>query len=362
MKKSYIIKIYDSAGVYITTLNEKLRLSKIGFRETINGGQGGLSLSIKSEFVSPPSWAELNNFAKIYVVKVVDGVQSESLLFTGMITQVRNTLQGSTEYLTLSILALSSLLGLALYKEGSSFDVVKSSVDPADIATDIISKVNSSIGGSWFSTGANVVNVGTNVSYTFKKKNWLNAMGIALKLSDSNYYWWIGADGELYFKESSATPDHKFNIATNVNKIDVVSSSEKIINESTIKTSSATQTANDATSIADYFKRDEYREDNDADSSAGQQFVDYEVATKKEPKLKVKVTINSTYDIESIRPGQTCKFFGLKLGSTTLGENMLIVGVNYKETEVDLTLDDEFANFGSELSGFFEEQLLERQL
>lgn len=352
MNKSYNIKVYDKTGTYITTVRETERLSKISFRSNINGGQGELSLEVKSSFDSPPSWAAFNNFVKVYVVKIVAGVQTEQLLFCGFISQFTNTKIGSNESMTVTILSLSSLLGLALYKDGASFDVVHTAADPSDIAIDIISKVNTQIGGSWLSTSSNVDTVGTDVSYTFAHKKWSDSMDKCVELSGGDFFWYIGADGDLHFKSKSATPDHKFNILKNVNEIEVTNSSESIVNESTIDSVSSTESATDATSISTYWKRDEWKSDSDMDSTAGQQYVDGRVADKKEPLFQVKVVINETYDIESIHPGHTCKFFGTKIGSTTLGGNMLIVAVSYKENYVALTLEDDSVNFGVQLSRF----------
>lgn len=361
MMKSYIVKVYQSDGTYITTINDLLRLSKIRFRSTVNSGQGNLSIQVKASFNEPPSWAAMNNFVKIYCVKLEAGVQSEQLLFTGFITQVEHLLKGSDEKLTLSVLGLGSLLGLALYKDGSNFDVVKSGVDPSAIATDIISVVNTAIGTSWLSTGANIDTVGTNVSYTFKKQRWLNAMNKALEFAGGDFFWHIGSDGELYFKQLPSSATHKFNILKHVNQIKVVNSAESIVNESTVDNGTVYD-QDDSSSISAYFKRDEWREDTDLDANAAQQFVDGRVADNKDPKLQVQVEINSEYDIETIRPGDTCKFFGTSIGSTTLGDNMVIVSVEYNETTVKLTLAEEFSNFGAELTKYLDGQLLDKQL
>lgn len=362
-KKSYNIKIFEPDGTYLTTVNETLRLSDIRFRATMNSGQGVMGLKIKSSFDDPPSWAALNHFVKVFCVKLDNGTQTEELLFTGFITQIEHELRGSEEFMQLSVMGLSALLGLALYKDGAAFDVAQTGVDPSAIATDIITAANAGIGTSWLSTGSNIDTVGTNVSYTFKKLRWLEAMQKALEFAGGNFFWFIGADGELYFKELPSTATHKFNILKHVNSIRVVNTSEEIINESTVLHSgSGTKTASDASSITTYFKRDEYQEDTDMNAAAGQQFVDGKVADNKDPKIKVSVEINSSFDIESIRPGETCKFYGTKTGSTVLGSNMIIKSVEYDETTVKLTLAEDFANFGTQLAEYMDTQFLDRQL
>jgi hypothetical protein len=359
--KSYTIKVYEPDGTYLTTVNDQLRLSKIRFRSTVNGGQGNLSVKIKSEFDDPPSWAALNNFFKIYCIKLENKVQTEQLVFSGFISRVEHVREGSKEYMEISTMSLAGLLGLALFKSGASFDVTKSTVDPSTIATDIISAVNTAIGTSWLSSGANIDSVGTNVSYVFKKMRWLASMQKSLELAGGDFYWFIGADGELYFKQIPSTATHSFNILKHVNSVRVVNSSEKIVNDSTVSYS-GTKNATDATSITNYFKRDEWQEDTDLDANAAQQFVDGRVADNKDPVIQVKCEINSSYNIETIKPGDTCKFYGTKIGSTVLGTNMVVVSVDYDETNVVLTLGDEFQNFGTELTKYLGNQLLEKQL
>jgi len=360
--KTYNVKIYQPDGTYITSVNETTRLSKINFRSTVNAGQGSLSLNVVASFDSPPSWAAINNFVKIYCHDLVDGVQSEVLLFTGFISQIEHLRKGSNESMTLSVLGLGSLLALALYKDGASFDVAKSGVDPSAIATEIVDKVNASVGTSWLSYGANVVSVGTNIDYTFESQRWLKAMEKTRELSGGEYFWHIGADGELYFKGKAATATHKFNLLKDVNEIRVVNTSEGIVNDSTVDYGSGTKNATDATSISNYFKRDENKSDSNLGATAAQQLVDGVIEDKKDPKIQVTAEINSLYDIETIRPGDTCKFFGTEIGSTTLGTNMMIVSVDYRETTVSITLADDYANFGSQLTAYMGNQLEEKNL
>lgn len=362
--KSFNIKVYDSSGNYITTVNENLRLSDISFTEKINSGQGELSLSVKSDFENPPSWAEFNNFIKISVVKIESGIQTELLIYTGFISRINHVRKGSQEYIDISILSLSGLLGIGLYKDGSSFDVIFSSVDPSDISTDIIDKANASIGGSWLSYGSNVDSVGVNIDYVFQKKKWLDAMNFIIKLSGADWFWFIDNSGELYFKEKPSTPTHKFNIETDVTDISIINDSEGIINSSTVEYggSGLTVTDSDATSISNYFKRDTYEKETDIDVNGATQLAEYNVATQKDPKIKVRAVINSRYDIESIHAGDTCSFFGLSLGSTVLGSNLMIVSVNYSEDEVEIELSETFSNFGDELGKYIENQFQKKQL
>jgi len=358
--KSYNIKIYSKTGIYITTVKQTTRLSKIGFRSTVNGGQGSLSLAVTSPFDDPPSWAVFMNFVKVFVVKICDGVQTEELFFTGYISRISHVKKGSNEYMTLDVLSLSSLLGLALYKDGASFDVVHTSVDPATIATDIIDAVNTGT-NDWLSYGTNVESVGVNVSYTFEKQRWLKALTKTLEFAGGDFFWFIGADGDLNFKSYPTTPTHKFNILKDVNEISIDNTSEGILNSATLDNGTA-YGSEDATSVSTYFQRDQWESDTGMDATTAQQYVDGIVVDEKDPKLSITVEVNTNYDIESIQPGHTCNVFGVKTGSTVLGSNMKIVAVEYSESRAVLTIAEDVGNYGEQLSKYFANQLQERQL
>lgn len=349
--RTYNAKVYQSDGTFISEINKKIILSDISFRSSINSGQGALVLDVVSQFDSPPTWASFNNFIKIFCVKVEKKIQTEELLFTGFISQIEHNLQGSNESMKITALSLGSILGLALYKDGSNFDVVKSD-DPAVIAQDIISKTNAIIGTSWLTASANVETVGTSVSYTFSKKKLLDSMNQTLKFAGGDYYWHIGADGDLYFKNMPTAATHKFNIAKHVNYITATNNSETINNEYSVDHGPSTYTATNATSVSNYWKRDKFKEDADMSETTAEQYADGIVLDKALPKLQVRAEINTKYDIESVKPGHSCKFYGLKIGSTTLNNNMLIVAVDYKPESAIITLENDFADFGINLRNF----------
>lgn len=264
--------------------------------------------------------------------------------------------------MNISLLSLGSLLSLALYKDGADFDVVKTSLDPAVIATDIVNKANTQIGGSWLSVGSNVVNVGSLVSYTYEKMKWFGAMNRTLELTGGNYYWYINEAGEFYFREYPASPTHKINLLKNVNEIMVENNSELILNESTVYNTALSYNATNASSITNFFKRDEWQENPSLDAIAAQNYVNGRVADNANPKINVSVELNETYNLESLRPGQTCSFFGLEIGSTLLGNNMKIVSVEYDQTTARLVLSEEQGSFGNELTKYLSNQLQSKKI
>jgi hypothetical protein len=95
--------------------------------------------------------------------------------------------------------------------------------------------------------------------------------------------------------------------------------------------------AEDATSIAQYGRRIEATNNYGvADTDAADQLGSKCFAESKEPEIKVTCTIidnadgEKGYDIESIQPGETCRFVGYNSGlSNIFRDNMLITNVTY---------------------------------
>ena len=62
--------------------------------------------------------------------------------------------------------------------------------------------------------------------------------------------------------------------------------------------------------------------------------------------------INSEYNIETIKPGHTCKLLNINEDQTTFSNNMQIVSVAYSPVAVTLELAEFRTSFGEELQKF----------
>jgi len=105
-----------------------------------------------------------------------------------------------------------------------------------------------------------------------------------------------------------------------------------VVNDVTVAYNGGTQNATDATSIAAYGKREKYidRTTDTSDSTTALQIATKEVEDNKDEKIEATIILNNQYDIESVRPGQTCKIMNYKKGAELFSENMLIVSTRYK--------------------------------
>jgi len=261
----------------------------------------------------------------------------------------------------LSVLGLASLFSRSLYKDGASFDVTQSTVDPSAIMSDIITEFQSAYSGTpeWIGTDAQAGirtggqndSVGTNVTYTFRKLFWNQACEKTLELAGGDRFFFIDKGGDFIFKDKPTTATHAFTIGKDVEELRLSHTQESVINDVTVEYTTGTVTQDDATSESDFGLNERYFVETDTtDATSAQQIADAKIADFKDKRIKGVLTINDNYDIETIEPGHTVKVQNLLKGSTSVIDNMLVVATAYTENKIKLELAEQSANIGESIS------------
>lgn len=355
--KKFTVKIYDSSGTTLKrTLSNQDFNSTPNFNSKIDGGFGECVLDLNLPY---DDFGEGDTIDYMFIVKiyVIDDIYPKGrLVYTGFISKITPFIDASKQGVSLSVLGLVSLLSLDYYKDGSSYEVTHSNQDPAVIMQAVLDYFNSINGNSLLSYSAETMeNVGTNVSYTFKKKKWLDAIQDTFGLAGSGVWWSVDQNGYFYFKPKPSTATHTFTLGKDIEKFENNKSSEDIINAVRVYYDSDLASyvdCEDSTSITKYGRRTKIINDSDiTDSTTATQKATQTVEDNKNPKIKGALTINNQYDIESIKVGDTCKVLNLKKGSTQFTSNMQISMVRYYFDSVTLELED-FADFGTTLNKF----------
>ena len=62
---------------------------------------------------------------------------------------------------------------------------------------------------------------------------------------------------------------------------------------------------------------------------------------KKGAKTAGKIEVDVSYDIESIKPGDTCSVRNLRFGADLLPDNLTIVSVGYSPNRASLVLEQD---------------------
>ena len=370
MRKAYTIKIYGLDGAYIKTINPTLVTNEITFFSQINSGQGQCMLDLALPF---DDFDEGNSIKAMNIVKIYesDDVNSPTprLIFTGFISQYTPYFDGAREGVKLTLLGLATLLSYAYYKSGGNFTVNHSAVDPAAIMKAVIADFDADFPGLIDALSGTVDDVGENVTYSFVDQKRLDAIKKAFDLAGPGRYWYIGADGKLYFKAKPTTATHRFTLGYDAARGEILKNSEQIINKFQLRWNTSygsTSNFSDAASIAKYGIHEKIQNDErittlaTAEQRGNQQIVDF-----KDVKLQARLHVNANYDIESIKPGDTCSIINAKIQEDTpvefdsltsvsgwsLSDDAvnLSAGTDYLQFDIDVSNDAD--NFGQISNG-----------
>lgn len=356
VEKRFTIKVYAPDGTTLRkTLDPRLLRGTPSFTSRINGGFGECRIELHLPFddFDEGTVVDFMNIVKIYESDAQN--TSGRLIYTGFVSAYQPFVKGSDQGVTIVLLGLVSLLALAYYKNGASFTVTHSAVDPSAIMKLIIdhfATVNTKGLIGYNGSGTTVDLTGTTVSYTFTDQKWLDALTAIAKTAPAGWWWSIDATGQLYFKNKPASATHTFTIGKDIDELIVDKSSEGIVNATQVRYSGGgTSDASDGTSITNFERRESIIDDQRitiAGTAAARAAA--EIANFKDEKVKATLVVNSQYDIETIKVGDTCKIRNLSTASTTFTDNMQIVSVRYEWDRVTLELEDLTGKFAVELA------------
>lgn len=364
-KKSFIVKIYASDGSTLRKVLTNERPSDTSlpylknvpqFRSRINGGFGECVLDLAYPFddFSEGTVVDFMNIVKIYAVVNNAGTQTSTLIYTGFISKYTPYIESGSEGVRVVCLGLVSLLSFSYYKNGTSFTVTHSSDDPETIGRAIIDHVNSIYTASLLSyTDDTTDPVGTAVSITFNDQKWFDALKKTGELAGAGWWWKIDESGTYWLKAKPSAATHTFTIGKNVVRLTAPKDSEKIVNDIQVRGDGVTTDDFDSTSQTDYGVRTKIITDSQLkDTNATSQRANKEIEDHKDPTIAAPVEIDSSYDIESIKVGETCRIRNFRKANTFFSSNMQIIGVHYLGDTVRLELDEHPADFGLELERF----------
>lgn len=362
MAKQFQYKVYDLTGTFLGIL-EPLKVASVpSFTDRINAGQGEMTIRYKTQFDAfDESLINHMNIVETYAFD--DNHDDGVLIHKGFISRFSPYVTSSGQGVDITVLGLVSLLSFGIFKYSSTWQINMPSIDVKTAVERIIDHFNTKYTGSLISrAGGNIDTVGTSLDYTYDgAKNWFEALTYALSYSDEGYWWRIDRDGEIYFKTKPSTATHTFTIGKDVEEFTITNDNEKVINnfiwyfDSVHPTPDVEVTDSDATSEAAYgFREGFFESQSGVGAVGGQKFIDKVLGDQKDPVRTGRLVINNEYDIETIRPGDTCKVRNFNGSSTIFNDNMQVVSVQYGGDRVTLQLDRDIS-FGKEL-----EQLIEK--
>lgn len=353
--KNYIYKVYNLGGDFLGALDTLKVVSKPSFSASIMEGCGEMIIEYKEPF-------DDYNSTLIYPMAVIetwaytDDHINGIMIHKGVVSRIESSVESSTESVFLYVQGLAYLMTLDVFNNGSATlapssslyanDLVESIMTPFDSIYDLITRPS----GSVDVTGA-VLQV------RLENKTYLQSLEELAKKAKEGVWFAVMPDGVLKFQEKPTSPAHTLTIGKDVHMVNVALDSEEIINSVVYRyyprfdstgpeASAVTRTYEDASSVALYGRRrlalrtNLYRQ-----TTAIDQEIEAIVNTHKDPVTSGSLTVNSEYDFESIRVGETVKVRNYKSGAPMLVDGMQIFGYTYTPEKMTLELG-RHQNFG----------------
>lgn len=359
VKKHFQFKVYDSAGTFVDNISPDIIASDPKFPSEMNGGFGECVITLKVPFddFREGTFVDYGNLIKVYEFDSAN--VAGRLIYSGVVTSYRPTAEIGTQYVEVVTLGLINFLTRSYFKNGVSYTVdygvsTGSAADPGTMIKDIIDQVLTLFPNCGLHyTAPSITLLGSTIKKKFEKKPWLTAIEEAFALYGAGYFWRIEKDGLVTVSVKPASATHTFEFNKNIDQASVEKTDEEISNTIRVEYTGGTYDAADATSVAAYGTREKIVSASEInDATAAQKKAEQYLADNKDPKIATEMTINSTFDIESVKVGDTCKVLGLKTGNNPFGSNMQIKRVRYEGDTINITLEDSRANFGDAIDKF----------
>lgn len=226
-QKTFLYKIYDTDGTYLTTWSKEV-LNVPDFVWAINGGMGDLNIQLKRE-LKDFGEADDVGFGNLIQCYIQDGDQERGRkIWEGRINRYEpETTKDGTELV--NVIATSRMLEVEkrLIKNGSATQKAFNSVDPSDIFRSLISMPSA---GGVLKEGL-VSDTGTTVTYTFNANTIREGFDICVKLAPLYWYFWLNADSEMNFKVANFNEvDHTLFVGREISNVRMTKSIENLCN------------------------------------------------------------------------------------------------------------------------------------
>jgi hypothetical protein len=152
----------------------------------------------------------------------------------------------------------------------------------------------------------------------------------------------MDTNGDLIVKNLATTAEHTFIIGKHITEISGQKTIEGLVNrvyfwneKGTVDPDYIKLTYDDTDSQTSHDIIAEYITDSKiTNTSAANLLAGSRVYDKKDPKVKITVTLNNSYDLSSIEPGQTCQILNLKNNPYKVGTDTVLV-IKTVKYEVD---------------------------
>lgn len=354
----FFLKVYDKTG---STLRQTIGAERILSVPTISREVNMPAADISIELALP--WDDfgfgapdgLNYYDLVEVYAQNPRYPGGVVVFKGFVTEVQGIFTSDANHIVLRLLPIESILGNAFYKTGpTNWAVVFSAKDVDFIMGAAIDDANAVQGATYFTK--NLAAAGKSITATYTFQNHLQVIQAARDFLDDTWYWRTLASGQIDLQQfDDVVPDHVFTMGLDIQAIDITASILDVKNAVVVSWGAGpTNSAfDDATSQADFGVRSVQINDSSIQNSGSANDAGNGALSRlKDPVSKAILTINLNYNIETIKPGDTCVVRNLSAGGVAMFGTAVIriKRVEYDGLTAVLHLGEIVENYGQELT------------
>lgn len=362
MKKRYTVKVYDKTGaIYKGSYGQ---LSDYKFTKTINGGVGELKVTLPRKFDDYNAKGDCDLLDRVELW-VQDKDTNGQRIYSGYIDEIETYVGGGKEGVDVTILGYVTRFGFQLDWDGLTLQSVRNSMDPSNIAKDIIDNYNSVYSNPFIDYSVSSVETsGLTASYTSDSKYINESLDRVLQMCPADWFWYVDADDVFHWRSKPTAPTHKFTFKKDLFELKKKKSASDIVNNLLFwnglqedDTNFLSKLYYSPSSTNSYWDRYERLTDSRITNGGtadllGNAFVD----ANKDPNISLQFRVidnnlsdDRGYDIESVSPGDTCQI--LNLGDEDLySGNMIITRVDYTPEYIDVFVEDKRELMGRRLT------------
>lgn len=375
-RKQVMAVVSTSTGTQIGLWpNIKLR----GFTKQINAGPSECVILIDEMFEYTGGDLQLGNEVEVRIADADSTNQTAGssavglsqsgtrTVFRGYISLIENIVEGQKEEILVHLLGYYTFLGTdylksaaatTLYSHGSNgLTTASGSQSAADIglmARTVIDRFRAEVSTKVFYQTAQVPNTSTTATYRFEQATYKDALEKLRSLAPAGTFYYIDETGRFTFGQKASSPTHTFVFGRHFSSVYVERSLEKVRNVlllwngEPVSGNEIYKGYTNTPSITKYGRRAAALVDYGIDNSNGADLIGAKfIADFKDPEVRVICTIidnnvgdGKGYDIETIQPGDTCRFVGFSTGLTDVFyDNMLITAVYYTLEQVEIEVE-----------------------
>lgn len=324
--KKFYYRIYDGNTFKASWKGEIL--STPTFRTVINGGPGEIIIKMDRPFdeFGEDVDMKLNNRVEIWISD--REMPTGRKLYSGYISGYRPVLDGSRQYLEVTVLSYITEFSRYILRDASgNTTVTYNSYDPSNMLKAVIDRYRAD-GGLINYTGDSISLTGTTASYTFNTNTIREALDKIIELCPVGWFWYLDSDNIIHLHSKSDTADHEFRIKKHITYMETWRRVEDLVNRVYFTGAGDPplyKVFENSGSISAYGLYAKKVVDQRVSLDATAQLI-AERNMRPEPEIRTRVTVldsngqQSTwgYDIESINVGDTMKIVGLKDGAKTI--------------------------------------------